>query len=460
MDGYHSWDWAGLRSLGEPGAGWWGGIAGSHATFEALAVRLLEPPTIGPLRVAWDGAGAIDLLATGPAAQEWERTGSPGDLTRLVSGELVGADPVLLARLDPGERAGAALPRAAGSRLPGPRQVGWMSWNCLGPSVTAADARAAVGLVPPGGVVIVDDGWEVAWGDWRVSPRFGGSLARLSGELSSNGVRLGCWLAPFLVDPTSALVHRHPEWLLRDRDGAPVLDTRPTPAMAVLDGSLPEVRAHLAATGARLGRAGVRVIKADFLYAGASDGVRRSGVAGVAALRAGMTALVKAFLEATDNAGTVWLCGSPAPALVGLGDACRSGGDAVLAIPGTNVERVPGPHFVHGAPILDAQERNLAARAWLWGATLPPDVDAVTLGPVGDTPAVDDHTATRWLALAERAGGPLLDADAELPGVRRALLRAAQQRVAGRAPHAERSVHPLAGTPAPPGDDHFLSHPA
>ncbi|GAC1344077.1 MAG: hypothetical protein NVSMB29_17410 [Candidatus Dormibacteria bacterium] len=458
-DGYHSWDWAGLRDLTCPGAAWWGAIVGSTTSPHAVRIRLERPPDLGALRLRWCGEGALDLLTVGPPEQEWERSGQPTGLGILAPESVIRSDAVVLSAFDANDLAGAALPAGEGLRRPGPREVGWMSWNCRGPAVTAGDVRAAAALVGPKGVVLVDDGWEERWGDWQEAPRFESTLAELASDLLDRGVRLGCWLAPFLADPSSAILDRNPGWRLRDDAGEPVVDRRPALPQHVLNASLPEVRRHLAGTGRRLAESGVTVLKLDFLYAGAASGHRSGAWTGMRALRVGMEALVDGFRGAAGPRSAIWLCGAPAPPLVGLGDACRSGADAVVAIPGLNAPPLGRATFAHGPAIIRAQERNLEARAWLWGATLPPDVDAVSLGPLRDTPPVGDAAAHRWLDLAERAGGPLLDADVELTAERRALLRASQDRVRARRAVPARLLPPLAGAPAPPGDDHFLSQP-
>jgi hypothetical protein len=159
----------------------------------------------------------------------------------------------------------------------------------------------------------------------------------------------------------------------------------------------------------------------------------------------------------------VWACGSPAAPLVDLVDACRSGGDSVVNVPNRGAEPPPPPWFLFGEATVRAQARNLGARAWLWGATVPPDVDAVTLGGLAGRPPGDGPTARAWLELGVRSGGPLLIADApalSLPAARTRALRAAQAAVAGRSARPRRPLDPLEPAPAPMEDDDFLDWPA
>jgi alpha-galactosidase len=70
---------------------------------------------------------------------------------------------------------------------------------------------------------LLDDGWfgnqyprnddRAGLGDWQVNtnklPR---GLSFLAGQARQRGLRFGIWLEPEMVNPASALYHRHPEW--------------------------------------------------------------------------------------------------------------------------------------------------------------------------------------------------------------------------------------------------------
>ena len=461
VDGYHSWDWSGVRDATVPGRGWWGAIWGTPGG-APVAIAPGRPPQLGAIALEWDGGGALDVLTTGEPGQEPQRTGAPRSLdVDLAPGGRMAAEPVGVAALDRRRAAGAGLPPPSpGAHRPGPRRVGWMSWNCLGPEVTAQDcADAAERLVPPGGVVLLDDGWMPWWGDWVEREDFDAPLADLAATLRRRGRLLGVWVAPFLLDPRSATAAGSGVPLLREEDGAPVVDRRPPSPQWVLDATDPAARRRLTALGRRLGSAGAAVLKLDFLYAGALPGVRAPGWSGTAALRAGVAAIARGFRDAAPRGAAVWACGAPAAPLVGLVDACRSGGDSVVNVPNRGAEPPSPPWFLFGEATVRAQVRNLAARSWLWGATLPPDADAVTLGGLAGRPAGDAAMVRGWLECGVRSGGPLLVADAPgrpLPAARSRALHAAQAAVARRPARPRRPLDPLEATPAPVEDDDFL----
>ncbi|HEV7467912.1 MAG TPA: hypothetical protein VGP96_16570 [Candidatus Dormibacteraeota bacterium] len=464
VDGYHSWDWSGVRDTTVPGRGWWGAIWGAPGG-PALAVAPARPPRLGAVALEWDGGGALDVLTAGEPEQQSQRTAGPRSLgVELAAEERLAAEPVSAGPLDRRRAAGAGLPLPSPTgHRPGQRRVGWMSWNCLGPEVTAEDcAGAAERLVPPGGVVLLDDGWMPWWGDWVERDEFDASLAELAATLRRRGRLLGVWLAPFLVDLRSATAGLPGLPVLRDAGGEPVVDRRPPSPQLVLDAAAPAARRRLATLGRRLGRMGVAVLKLDFLYAGALPAVRPPGWSGTAALRAGVAAVTRGFRSTAPRGSAVWACGAPAAPLVDLVDACRSGGDSVLNVPNRGAEPPPPPWFLFGEATVRAQTRNLAARSWLWGATVPPDADAVTLGGLAGRSAGDEATVRAWLELAVRSGGPLLVADAPglgLAAARSRALRAAQAEVADRPARPRRPLDPLLLDPARGEDDDFLDWP-
>ncbi len=110
----------------------------------------------------------------------------------------------------------------------------------------------------------VDDGWQVARGDWRWRPdAFPEGGPWMASTLSEAGFAPGLWLAPLVAAPESALAAEHPEWLMPPEDGvvgAFALDRQ------ALDPSNPEVLAFLHDLFAGLRADGWRWAKVDFAY--------------------------------------------------------------------------------------------------------------------------------------------------------------------------------------------------
>lgn len=66
----------------------------------------------------------------------------------------------------------------------------------------------------------IDDGWEVALGDWRCDEdKFPDGMRALSKAISAEGYVPGLWIAPFIIDFRSEFCRTHTDWLLRDKSG-------------------------------------------------------------------------------------------------------------------------------------------------------------------------------------------------------------------------------------------------
>ncbi|MDR3283635.1 MAG: alpha-galactosidase [Treponema sp.] len=123
----------------------------------------------------------------------------------------------------------------------------------------------------------IDDGWAQAVGDWEVSKkRFPNGLAPVAEKIASAGYIPGLWFAPFIVTRQARLYAEKPEWLLRDKSGAPVVagfNPLWDKHYYCLDLSRPEVLAYIQSFIDRaIGEWGFRYLKLDFLYAGLLDG--------------------------------------------------------------------------------------------------------------------------------------------------------------------------------------------
>ena len=62
-------------------------------------------------------------------------------------------------------------------------------------------------------------------GDWlSVDPvKFPSGMKKMADAIHAKGYLAGIWVAPFAAEFKSAVVKEHPEWLLRDEKGKPVL---------------------------------------------------------------------------------------------------------------------------------------------------------------------------------------------------------------------------------------------
>lgn len=343
-------------------------------------------------------------------------------------------------------RACAALPSP---EVPAPR--GWNSWDHYGWMINERIVLAEADALPVDAgyrFMGVSGPWFTNFGDWQPHMgRFPRGIGALSDDLRERGLKTNLWLAPFLVEDDSDVFRQHPDWLILDQSGQPVLASMaPSGAgvvqyserrCAILDATHPEVGEHLTSLAQRLTHdEGADYLFVDFLRAAELPGLRSDRSAtGVQALRRGMEALRRGMREGTmlmGGSGTVGLY----PGLVHAG---RIGPDITLPPIGhpvfvrwTQAGVDPEQGFVaagfppaagravpswRGVGGVHNEVCALAARWYLHGRALQANPDAILLS----LPLAEARTVAALWALT---GGILLAGDslASLPEDRRALL--------------------------------------
>jgi alpha-galactosidase len=107
--------------------------------------------------------------------------------------------------------------------------LGWCSWYYYFQNITPAKLRSNLDAVNqlkprlPLKFFQIDDGFEQDVGSWfEFDPDFPDGVAGLAEDIRAQGLTPGIWLAPFILQPRSKLIRRHPNWLLRKANGLPV----------------------------------------------------------------------------------------------------------------------------------------------------------------------------------------------------------------------------------------------
>jgi alpha-galactosidase len=201
----------------------------------------------------------------------------------------------------------------------------WCSWYSLYGWVTETSFLAALDSLDdlPFDVVQVDEGWELAIGDWEANKKFPSGMAALADKIRASGRIPGLWLAPFMVILDSALARQHPDWLLRNEQGQPIRAGLNWNGITyALDSSHPEVLEWLDALIRKACDWGYAYLKLDFLYAGALPGKRKNNLPREAAYR-------QAMQHIRTAAGDSYLlaCGALVIPSIGLCDGMRVGPD-------------------------------------------------------------------------------------------------------------------------------------
>jgi alpha-galactosidase len=214
--------------------------------------------------------------------------------------------------------------------------AGWCSWYCFGPRVTATQVLENLDVIArnsPGLKYIqIDDGYQPAMGDWlETGAAFGGDVRRVLKEIRKRGFEPAIWVAPFIAEEKSHVFQQHPDWFVRDADGAPLRSDRVTfggwrhgPWYA-LDGSNPEAQGHLENVFKTMRQEwGCTYFKLDANFWGAMHGGRFNDphATRVEAYRRGMQAILR-------GAGDSFIlgCNHPIWPSLGLIHGSRSSND-------------------------------------------------------------------------------------------------------------------------------------
>ncbi len=209
------------------------------------------------------------------------------------------------------------------------RMVGWCSWYDRYGSIDEASVRSALegckGLLSPGDLFQIDDGWQPAVGDWVPEPvKFPQGIKPLVDGAHETGFLAGLWLSPFVCETKSAMFREHPDWLIKGPDGEPWSCGGNWSGFYALDIDLPQVREHLKGVFDRvLTEWGFDLVKLDFLYAAAPFGTERES-------RGGKMTRAMELLREWCGDKLILGCGVPVMPAFGLVDYCRVSCDVSL----------------------------------------------------------------------------------------------------------------------------------
>lgn len=217
-----------------------------------------------------------------------------------------------------------ALKEALGARGGGPGRV-WCSWysfyNTVGEAALASVLKGMDDL--PFDIVQIDDGWQLANGDWQANASFPGGMQKAAAAIRESGRTPGLWLAPFMVAPDSMLYRDYPQMVLRDPDGDPVIAAHNWGPSYTLDVTRDDSRAWLAQTMSNMVAMGYKYLKLDFLYAAALPGQYHVDMGREDAYRQA-SQLIR---DAVGEDVYLLACGAPVVPSVGIYDGLRVGPD-------------------------------------------------------------------------------------------------------------------------------------
>jgi len=227
----------------------------------------------------------------------------------------------------------------------------------------------------------LDDGYQKAVGDWtETGPCLPEGLEVFARTVRRAGLKPGVWLAPFCAGRDSRLRREHPEWLVLNGKGSPVLAgfiagrLRLRPYHA-LDLTRSDVQEWLDALFRTLVGWGFELFKLDFLAAGTVPGIRADrGATAAQAYSTGLRVIRRAV-------GDRPVLGALAPQLCGAGimDLQRVSPDSSFGgnTWGSSLQRFAGDAV---SPCIRNNLRNNFTRSFFGDRLWTNDCDAILYG--------------------------------------------------------------------------------
>ncbi|HZR40224.1 MAG TPA: glycoside hydrolase family 36 protein [Ktedonobacteraceae bacterium] len=307
---------------------------------------------------------------------------------------------------------------------------GWCSWYYYGPRISQQDIfdnlQAIAVKVPQLRYIQIDDGYQQAMGDWLLpGARFPGGMKELCQKIHEEGFEPAMWLAPFIAERGSRLALEHPEWLVKNDKGEPLLSSEVSfggwrnGPWYMLDGTHPGTQEYFEQVFRVMREEwGCQYFKLDALTWGALHGGQHydASATRIEAYRRGMQAVLRGAGENSFILG----CNAPMWPSLGLVHGMRVSGD-----------------IARRWPVISTVARECFWRNWQHNRLWINDPDCVVLdnkgkrliGPGGELIETDMTTVTAdeflFHATAIYAsGGMILSGDnlASLPDDKIAML--------------------------------------
>ncbi|HOO57619.1 MAG TPA: alpha-galactosidase [bacterium] len=149
--------------------------------------------------------------------------------------------------------------------------TGWNAWatkihHALTEENMLENARIAAEKFLPYGMETfqIDDGWQIAIGDWEPNDRFPHGMKWIADEIKKLGFRPGLWIEPFCISVNSRFRKEHPDWISPKGQMAKTLSPK---EWDLLDLTNPEAKKWLHDLFDKVANDwGYKFLKIDFIY--------------------------------------------------------------------------------------------------------------------------------------------------------------------------------------------------
>jgi hypothetical protein len=148
-----------------------------------------------------------------------------------------------------------------------PKLKGWNTWDYYLDRVTPEDIDENIetlkGMPFANEIdyIVIDDGWQADWGDWRENEKFSCGLKTVADNIKNAGFIPGIWMAPLSVKKDSHWLSEHPEWFCRTADGELLLDM----GLYYMDPTHPDAERFILENYKYQYEAGYRLFKMDYI---------------------------------------------------------------------------------------------------------------------------------------------------------------------------------------------------
>ncbi|MFX0138518.1 MAG: glycoside hydrolase family 36 protein [Candidatus Hodarchaeota archaeon] len=211
----------------------------------------------------------------------------------------------------------------------------------------------------------LDDGYQITIGDWEANEKFPEGMKKFVNKIEKKGFKAGLWLAPFFVGKKSMLYKQHPNWVLRNNKGKPVVVSK-NPAWGyrntiyALDCSHPEVQEWLRSLFTKITKDwGFKCIKIDFIFgACATTNYYNKKMTRAQVYRKGLE-----IIRETIGPDVLLLgCGAPIGPSIGLVNAMRVSPDTHTSWDPWYAKLLRKRIRLHGVPcVVNAMRNNMRA---------------------------------------------------------------------------------------------------
>lgn len=207
----------------------------------------------------------------------------------------------------------------------------------------------------------IDDGYETKVGDWDMdTAKFPNGLAPIVDKIHEQGLMAGLWYAPFAAQFKANVIKDHPDWLIRNKHGKPVISGIAWGGFYALDFEKEEVRSYIKAFFDKVfNEWHFDMVKLDFLYAAAIE--PRNGKT-----RGQLMCEAMDFLRECCGDKIILGCGVPLAPAFGVVDACRISCDVENTFKEKFYVKVTNQEIISAkmAMVNSIYRRHLNGRIW------------------------------------------------------------------------------------------------